>query len=60
MTIRISLLFLATLLFVIVLATLSNSANAHSDDAILADDFSSSRILATGPLSVVVFEVSRR
>ena len=57
MTIRISIYLLATLLFVTVLAALSSGANAHtiSPDE---DDFSSSRILATGPLNIVYFEVS--
>ncbi|WP_224816840.1 hypothetical protein [Hasllibacter sp. MH4015] len=60
MTIRISLLALATLLFLVVLATISSPAVAHATDPDFEDGLVSSRILSTGPLNVVVFEVSRR
>lgn len=58
MTFRISLSILATLLFICVLATLSSTANAHTSN-LDEDAISSIRIMATGPLNIVYFEVRR-
>lgn len=55
-----SLSFMALLLIVTVLATLPQSAIAHSTGPAEEEDFSSSRILATGPLNIVIFRVSGR
>lgn len=51
--------FLASLLMVSVLATLPQGAFAHTNGPAEEEDFSSSRIMATGPLNVVVYRVSR-
>lgn len=51
---------LAPLLIATVLATLPQSASAHTNGPAEEEDFSSSRIMATGPLNVVVFRVSGR
>jgi len=58
MTIRISISLLASLLFVTVLAAFTSGANAHTSGPAEEEDFSSSRILATGPLNIVYFEIS--
>lgn len=59
MTLRISLIVLAGLLFITLLAMLSGPAAARTappeDEAVV-----SSRIMTTGPLNVVVFRVSAR
>lgn len=51
--------FLALLLIVTVLATAPEGASAHSNGPAEEEDFSSSRILATGPLNIVYYRVSR-
>ncbi|QXT39826.1 hypothetical protein [Gymnodinialimonas ceratoperidinii] len=53
-----SLSKLAPLLIVTVLATLPQAAIAHTDAPADAEVFSASRIMATGPLNIVVFRVS--
>ena len=58
MTIRISIFALAALLFVTVLATLSSAANAYAVDPSVEGEFRATTMLATGPLNLVVFEVS--
>jgi hypothetical protein len=60
MTIRLSLLLLATLLGLVVLATLSGTASASAIDPALDAAFEARRILSTGPLNVIVFEISQR
>jgi hypothetical protein len=60
MTLRLSLLFLATLLFLVALATFSGQARAHTGDPAAPGEITASRILATGPLNIIVFTVSRR
>lgn len=52
--------FLASLLIVILLATVPEGASAHTNDPAEEEYFSSSRIMATGPLNIVTFRVSRR
>lgn len=60
MTIRLSLLTLAMLLLISVLASLSAPANAYGIEPTDEDGLTARRILSTGPLNIVVFEVSRR
>ncbi|OAN78977.1 hypothetical protein A8B78_01040 [Jannaschia sp. EhC01] len=55
-----SLSLLASLLIVVVLATAPTGASAHTNAPAEEEDFSASRILATGPLNIVVFRVSGR
>ncbi|WP_044006228.1 hypothetical protein [Jannaschia sp. CCS1] len=59
MTFSKPLSFLALLLTVSVLATVPQGARAHTNGPAEEEEFSSSRILATGPLNVVVYRVSR-
>lgn len=51
---------LAPLLIVIVLATVPEGASAHTNGPAEEESFSSSRILATGPLNIVYFRMSGR
>lgn len=60
MTFSKPLSFLASLLIVTVLATAPEAASAHTNGPAEEEEFSSSRILATGPLSIVYYRVSRR
>lgn len=59
MTIRLSIIFLATLLFLVVLATLASPADAHADEP-ATERVSAVRVLSTGPLSIVVYQLSGR
>ncbi|MBF9044561.1 hypothetical protein HKCCE4037_14550 [Rhodobacterales bacterium HKCCE4037] len=54
MTVRISLVLLASLLLVTVLATLSHPANAYAVLPEVEDTLSSTELMATGPLNVIV------
>ncbi len=58
MILRISLVALVSLLLITLLATLSAPAHAHVNAP--AEEFSASRIMAMGPLNVVVYRVSGR
>lgn len=49
--------YLAQLLIVTLLATAPEGASAHTNGPAEEDDFSSSRILATGPLNIVYYRV---
>jgi hypothetical protein len=60
MAIRVSLVFLASLLLICVLATLSNPAGAYAVPPEGDVALSSARMMSTGPLNVIVFEVSGR
>ncbi len=60
MTLRISLVLLASLLFITVLATLSLPADAYAIPPEGDDTLSSARMMSTGPLNVIVFELSGR
>ncbi|MEJ6391101.1 hypothetical protein [Gymnodinialimonas ulvae] len=60
MTLRVSLVFLASLLLISVLATLSSSADAYAVSQDAEDALSSVRMMSTGPLNVIVFELSGR
>lgn len=59
MPIRNPLFILAMLLLLIVLAPIPGAANAHVAGPDLEAEIAASRMLSTGPLNVVVFEVSR-
>jgi len=56
MTLRISLLILASLTLITVLATVS--ANAYPTTPEMEDDLSAVSLLSTGPLNVVTYRVS--
>ena len=56
MTVRVSLVLLASLLFVSVLATLSSRADAYALDPEVETGLSSSDMMSSGPLNVIVFE----
>ena len=60
MPLRISLLFLATLLFVSVLAALSMPANAYATPPEQDGGINATDLLSTGPLNVVTYRVSAR
>lgn len=60
MTLRISIVFLASLLLISVLATLSNPAGAYAVTPEVDAALSSVQMMSTGPLNVIVFEVSGR
>ena len=60
MTVRVSLVLLASLLFVSVLATLSSTADAYALDPSVEAALSSSRMMSAGPLNVIVFETQVR
>ena len=60
MTLRISLILLASLLFVSVLATLSLPAEAYGIAPETAEQPTSAQMMSTGPLNVIVFELSGR
>ncbi len=60
MTLRISLVLLASLLFVTVLASLSVPANAYGVTLEEDGPASSARMMSAGPLNVIVFEMSER
>ncbi|WP_341863367.1 hypothetical protein [Gymnodinialimonas sp. 57CJ19] len=55
-----SLSRLAPLLIVTVLAALPETATAHTGNPAEEDAFPASRIMATGPLNIVVYRVSGR
>lgn len=58
MTFSKPLTLLAPLLIATVLATLPQGVFAHTNGPAEEEDFSSSRILATGPLNIVVYRIS--
>ncbi len=60
MTVRVSLVLLASLLIVSVLATLSSTAEAYALDPSVEAALSSSRMMSAGPLNVIVFETQAR
>lgn len=60
MTVRVSLVLLASLLFVSVLATLSSSAEAYAIDPEAETGLSSTSMMSSGPLNVIVFESQAR
>ncbi|MEJ6395786.1 hypothetical protein V8J82_21180 [Gymnodinialimonas sp. 2305UL16-5] len=60
MTIRISILALAALLLITVLAALSSAAHAYAVDQIGDQAVTATDMLSTGPLNIVVSEVSQR
>ncbi|MEX3017098.1 hypothetical protein [Gymnodinialimonas hymeniacidonis] len=60
MTLRISLVLLASLLFVTVLATLSLPADAYAIAPEAEGTLSSAQMMSTGPLNVIIFEISGR
>lgn len=59
MTLRLSLLTIATLLFLTALMALSEPARAHTGP-LAEEGFAASWIMASGPLNVVVFRISGR
>ena len=60
MTLRISLVLLASLLFITVLAALSLPADAYAIATEGDQALSSARMMSTGPLNVIIFELSGR